>query len=535
MANALEILVICINIAAEVANYVVYFLAIHTKPRPKPRPKPKPTTKPQIKTTQTKTTEQPTPPIPSGQPPVEPKSPPLPTGTPVMPPIPTDETIQPPFPTNEPATPPMPSEAPETPPLPTKQPPVEPPKPSEKPETPPIPSERPIVEPLKPTDKPATPPVPTKQPPVEPPKPTGKTETPPIDTKGPLPVVNTPATLPPLSSLVNGDGCGLGSVPPIVGGNIARRGQWPWMVAVVENKTLNKIHCGASLLSDRWVLCAAHCFLRLNEKDPPTYLAKVGEFDLTKDDDDTVVKIEKIIVHEKFSTLTKDYDIALLKLAKPVKFSRNIRPVCVFSRTALTDCTVAGWGDNKNPEKKVDVLQDVKRGAFCLLSSWEIRVKGAFTHIEGIYSLADRLLSIGFILSNERKSCQAFLEYNKHIDSLADLHHAGSRDKFLHMNRTLTLPLIDKAECETIFKPFNRKLTRRMTCAGWKEGGKDACRGDSGGPLMCQAKDGGPWHQVGVVSWGMDCARRNMVGVYTDLLEFEDWIDSKISPATFLP
>ena len=89
--------------------------------------------------------------------------------------------------------------------------------------------------------------------------------------------------MPPLSSLVNGDGCGLSSAPPIVGGKLTKRGQWPWMVAVVKSKTPNKIHCGASLLSDRWVLCAAHCFLSVSENDPSPYLAKVGEFDLTKD------------------------------------------------------------------------------------------------------------------------------------------------------------------------------------------------------------------------------------------------------------
>ena len=33
-----------------------------------------------------------------------------------------------------------------------------------------------------------------------------------------------------------------------------------------------------------------------------------------------------------------------------------------------------------------------KRGPFCLLSSWEIRVKGTFTHIGALYSLADIII-----------------------------------------------------------------------------------------------------------------------------------------------
>ena len=51
------------------------------------------------------------------------------------------------------------------------------------------------------------------------------------------------------------------------------------------------------------------------------------------------------------------------------------------------------------------------------------------------------------------------------------------------------------------------------TCAGWPEGRKDACRGDSGGPLICVSKDNQPilW---GLTSFGIRCGERNSPGVY---------------------
>ena len=53
-----------------------------------------------------------------------------------------------------------------------------------------------------------------------------------------------------------------------------------------------------------------------------------------------------------------------------------------------------------------------------------------------------------------------------------------------------------------------------MFCAGVATGGKDACSGDSGGPIVRHV--GGNVHkQVGVVSWGVDCASPDFPGVYS--------------------
>ena len=56
-------------------------------------------------------------------------------------------------------------------------------------------------------------------------------------------------------------------------------------------------------------------------------------------------------------------------------------------------------------------------------------------------------------------------------------------------------------------------------------GGIDTCQGDSGGPLV-SGKMGSTSHLtlVGVVSWGMGCAREGVPGVYAKVTHFLKWI-----------
>ncbi|XP_010769237.1 transmembrane protease serine 2-like [Notothenia coriiceps] len=57
--------------------------------------------------------------------------------------------------------------------------------------------------------------------------------------------------------------------------------------------------------------------------------------------------VDKIISHEKFNTKTNDNDIALLKLVRPLSFTRTVKPVClpnVGVDLSELPAWITGWG-----------------------------------------------------------------------------------------------------------------------------------------------------------------------------------------------
>ncbi|XP_045759132.2 mannan-binding lectin serine protease 1 isoform X3 [Mirounga angustirostris] len=88
----------------------------------------------------------------------------------------------------------------------------------------------------------------------------------------------------------------------------------------------------------------------------------------------------------------------------------------------------------------------------------------------------------------------------------------------------IEIPVVDHRTCLEAYAPLKRKVTRDMICAGEKEGGKDACAGDSGGPMVTLDKERGQWYLVGTVSWGEDCGKKDHYGVYSYIYHNKDWI-----------
>ncbi|XP_041851746.1 transmembrane protease serine 4a isoform X2 [Melanotaenia boesemani] len=83
------------------------------------------------------------------------------------------------------------------------------------------------------------------------------------------------------------------------------------------------------------------------------------------------------------------------------------------------------------------------------------------------------------------------------------------------------IPLLNQSIC-TRPSVYGGFITPRMICAGYLEGKVDACQGDSGGPLVYFSSS--RWNLVGVVSWGVGCARENRPGVYCNVEEMLNWI-----------
>jgi len=91
----------------------------------------------------------------------------------------------------------------------------------------------------------------------------------------------------------------------------------------------------------------------------------------------------------------------------------------------------------------------------------------------------------------------------------------------------VTLPIINNTECELMYEKagFREHIPHIFICAGYREGGKDSCEGDSGGPMSVQRQDDGRFMLSGVISWGIGCAEKNQPGVYTRISDFREWIN----------
>uniref|UniRef100_A0A8C3HKV9 Peptidase S1 domain-containing protein n=1 Tax=Chrysemys picta bellii TaxID=8478 RepID=A0A8C3HKV9_CHRPI len=82
------------------------------------------------------------------------------------------------------------------------------------------------------------------------------------------------------------------------------------------------------------------------------------------------------------------------------------------------------------------------------------------------------------------------------------------------------VPIVSDQVCE---RSYPGMITSTMMCAGYPEGGKDACQGDAGGPLVCNGE------LQGIMSWGFGWAQKDHPSIYTKICSLLSWIKSTMA------
>eukprot|EP00062_Callorhinchus_milii_P023831 gi/632983076/ref/XP_007908469.1/ PREDICTED: transmembrane protease serine 6 isoform X2 [Callorhinchus milii] len=190
--------------------------------------------------------------------------------------------------------------------------------------------------------------------------------------------------------------CGLQTpLQRIVGGTNSTEGEWPWQASL----QISGYHvCGGSLINERWVLSAAHCFFDIYQQ-PSFWTVVLGKFKLNvQSSTELAFKLLKIVRHHYYDDYTNDYDIALLLLDQSVPKGPYPYPICLPTRThvfqAGSVCWVTGWGATKETGNVENVLQKV-----------DVKLTDQATCTKPYTNISPRMICAGY-REGKKDSCQ---------------------------------------------------------------------------------------------------------------------------------
>lgn len=142
--------------------------------------------------------------------------------------------------------------------------------------------------------------------------------------------------------------CGFKGASPnvntsIVNGEDASECDWNWQVGLRSSEGARMPFCGGMLISETWMLTAAHCVRR------PDFWVVAGDHKpRTQSGNEQVRKAKTVVRHPKYNTRTMDFDVAIVELDSAMKMNQCVGTVCLPPRDSeLQDgeeCWITGWG-----------------------------------------------------------------------------------------------------------------------------------------------------------------------------------------------
>ncbi|XP_052086018.1 plasma kallikrein-like [Mytilus californianus] len=325
--------------------------------------------------------------------------------------------------------------------------------------------------------------------------------------------------------------CGVPAIPHrskrIIGGTNAPRGAWPWQVAL---RFMTGVYmCGGALISDRWVVTAAHC-LKGWYNQPSRWRVSVGLHYLYDGESGTDIPINRIIRHPNYRVdqretveenetvpIHKQYahDIALIELARPVDLSTDyIKTICLPLK-----------GDPQFPNN------NLKRNDNDANLNQEPSIDEYINHlnIPDISPNLDMVNHIRFrrdvpdlmrqirIKREQSNSVELFDVENSDQCWVTGWGDTNEDDTDASL-RQVHGHVISNTRCSEYWKT---NMDSDMICFG--DGTYGPCSGDSGSPMSC--KRNGRYYLTGIVSWGTEgCDKQGYPSVFTRVTSYVDWI-----------